>query len=343
MRESSMKPRDVVLEQIYHRDMTPVPYYFEFNPGVDNALDTHFGSSNWREQLTPYIVDERAVDTTKPEPISDIRVRDVFGGLWRNDLIPLHQEEPAMKEPSFDDYVFPTPDRFLGDGQKEKARMTLEKHPDSFRVVRINWGLFEQSWRIRGFENALMDAAAEPDFYAELLDRLTELYMVFVEECRDLPADAIMFSDDWGDQRSVILGPERWREFLKPRWARLYEAVHAQGKIAISHCCGSVADIMPDIIEIGLDVLESVQPEAASMNPYELKKRWGDRITFWGCLGSQSIIPFGTPEQIKDEVKRLCTEMGKGGGYILASTKPLQIETPIENVVAVFESFVGQT
>jgi uroporphyrinogen-III decarboxylase len=79
--------------------------------------------------------------------------------------------------------------------------------------------------------------------------------------------------------------------------------------LVIHHSCGSVAEIMPDIIEIGMDVLESVQPEAAGMNPYELKKKWGDKITFWGCLGSQSIIPFGTPEEIHREVRRLRKEM----------------------------------
>ncbi|HUU09256.1 MAG TPA: uroporphyrinogen decarboxylase family protein [Phycisphaerae bacterium] len=129
---------------------------------------------------------------------------------------------------------------------------------------------------------------------------------------------------------------------LKPRWARLYQAVHDAGKFTISHCCGSVVDIMPDIIEIGLDVLESVQPEARGMNPYELKRRWGDRITFWGGLGSQSTIPFAAPDAIRAEVRRLVREMGKGGGYMLAPAKGLQPETPTENAVAVLESFVHQ-
>lgn len=202
--------------------------------------------------------------------------------------------------------------------------------------------MFEASWGLRGFEGALIDAAAAPDFYEAVLDRLTDNYLAFVDFVADLPVDGIMFGDDWGDQRGVILGPERWRRFMKPRYARIYEAVHAQGKLVVSHCCGSIADIMPDIIEIGLDVLESCQPEAAGMNPYELKRRWGDKITFWGALGSQSTIPFGTPATIKAEVKRLCAEMGKGGGYILAPAKALQPETPTENAAAVFEAFTEQ-
>ena len=105
-------------------------------------------------------------------------------------------------------------------------------------------------------------------------------------------------------------------------------------------CFVRVSDIMADIVEIGLDVLESVQPEAAGMNPYELKGAWGDQITFWGGLGSQSTIPFSTPAEIREEIRHLRSEMGKGGGYILAPAKPLRPETPPENAVAVVEGFL---
>jgi len=225
---------------------------------------------------------------------------------------------------------------------KENAKKAMTAQPDSFSIINVGWGLFELSWCIRGFENALIDSVVEPDFYGELLDRLTELRLSMVAQCADVAADAIMFGDDWGDQRGVIIGPERWREFLKPRWAKVYEAVHAQGKFVISHSCGSIADIMPDIIEIGLDVLESVQPEPAGMNPYELKRKYGDNITFWGCLGSQSTIHFGTPQEIRDEVRRLVKEIGKGGGYILAPAKGLQPGTPLENAIAVVDAFTNQ-
>ena len=160
-----------------------------------------------------------------------------------------------------------------------------------------------------------------------------------MEYTADMPIDGILFGDDWGDQRGVILGAERWRRFLKPRWAKIYEAVRASGKIVMSHSCGSVAEIMPDMIEIGLQVHESVQPEASGMNPYELKQKWENEITFWGCLGSQSTIPRGTPGGIRSEIRHLKTAMGIGGGYILAPAKPLQSDTPTENAVAVVEAF----
>ena len=127
---------------------------------------------------------------------------------------------------------------------------------------------------------------------------------------------------------------------MKPNLKRIYDRIQAAGKITLTHCCGNIVDIMPDLIELGLDVLEPVQPEA--MDPYMLKREYGKDITFWGGLGSQSILAFGTPSEVRKEVQRLCREMGAGGGYILAAAKALRPEAPIENSAATLESFLEQ-
>ena len=123
--------------------------------------------------------------------------------------------------------------------------------------------------------------------------------MDIIEHLLQIPVDGIMFGDDWGYQRGVILGARRWRQFLKPHLARMYARVHEAGKYVLTHCCGSIEEILPDLIEIGLDVYQSVQPEAANSNPYKLKRTYGRQMTFWGGLGSQSTIPFGTPGGIR--------------------------------------------
>ncbi len=334
-----MKPREIVLAQIRHEETLAVPYTLWFEESVGAQLDAYYGDPAWRNRIAPYIVGVEVVETDFKQRIDDTYVRDGYGGIWRQDVRPWHLEKPPLTEPSFNGYTFPTAESFFRPAWKEAAEKTCQACADSFLIGTLGWGLFERSWTLRGFENILMDAVAEPDFFEEVLDRLMHLYLDFVEYTVDLPIDGILFGDDWGDQRGVIIGPERWRKFLKPRWAKIYEAVHRHGKFVLSHSCGSVAEIIPDLIEIGLDVLESVQPEAAGMNPYELKKRWGDKITFWGCLGSQSTIPFGTPESIRSEVGRLKREMSMGGGFILAPAKPLQSETPTLNAVAIVESF----
>jgi uroporphyrinogen decarboxylase len=334
-----MTPRDCVLDAIHHHQPERLPYSLGFEGDVEQRLNAYYHGTAWKERLVRFFTNVQAVDTDIKTPLGGGRERDPYGGVWRTDRLPWHLETPPLSRPTFDGYIFPSPESFYRPQWKQAAYQVCAESRDSFTIASLGWGLFERSWNLRGFENILVDAIENPDFFEEVLDRLMHLYLAFVEYTAELPVDGIQFGDDWGDQRGVIIGPKRWRKFLKPRWARIYEAVHRHGIKVIHHSCGSVADILPDIIEIGVDVLESVQPEAAGMNPYELKKKWGDKITFWGCLGSQSTIPFGTPESIRAEIRRLRSEMGQGGGYILAPAKPLQLETPTENAVAIFEAF----
>ncbi len=332
--------RDMIIAQIRHEETHPIPFVLPMEGDIAEQLDAHYRGREWRKGIAPAIVRVGLVDPDRCEMIDAKRERDAFGTLWRTDLRPRHHEQPGLAEPTFDNYEFPDAAVFIDEARRREALELCSRHRDRFIVAGFGWGLFERSWTIRGFENALMDCVAEPDFYEELLDRITELHLAFIRESVKLPVDGIMFSDDWGDQRSIIIGTERWRRMLKPRLAKLYSAVHAAGKFTLSHCCGNCAEVIGDLIEIGLDVLESVQPEA--MNPYDLKRRYGDRMTFWGGLGSQSTIPFGTPEQIKAEVKHLCREMGRGGGYILGPSKALQPETPLPNAIALVEAFCEQ-
>ncbi len=360
-----MTPREIVLDQIHHRESGEIPYTLDFEDEVGIRIDGHFGSDAWRKRLVPYIVPCGSVANRPHEKLDDARYRDAFGTIWRTDKLPPFVVEPGLKAPTFQGYAFPSIEVFLepttkaegsslvSDLQKSsfsrglvspttkaEVKSLASASRDSFTIVSSGLSLW-QCWYLRGFENTLMDCAAEEDFFGELLDRMTDLCLGLVNACADIPVDAIFMGDDWGHQRGVLIGPERWRRFYKPRYARIFEAIHAQGKLAILHCCGSVADIMGDIVEIGLDVLESVQPEAAGMIPYALKRAWGDKITFWGGLGSQFTIPFSTPAEIRQEIRRLRSEMAKGGGYILAPAKPLRPETPTENAVAVVEEFLA--
>jgi len=335
-----MTPRQIVMEQIRHRETAQVPYTLAFEEDVGRRLDAHFGGDAWRGKLIRYVAHCGGVAKAPRENLDTTHYRDAFGTTWRTDQLPPVVVEPGMKAPDFEGYAFPTVNTFLDQTAKADAKKNVVASPDSFTIVSPGLCLWE-AWYVRGFEVTLMDCVAEEEFYAELLERMTKLCLALVAQCADVPADAIMMGDDWGGQRGVLIGPERWRRFYKPRYARIFKAVHDQGKLAIMHCCGSAADIMGDIVEIGLDVLESVQPEAVGMNPYALKSKWGDKITFWGGLGSQRTIPFGTPDGIRKEIRRLRSEMSKGGGYILAPAKPLRPETPTENAVAVVEEFLA--
>jgi uroporphyrinogen decarboxylase len=334
--------KELVVAQIQHVETEQVPYTLSFEGDVAERLDVYYGDPGWRD-----LIKDAIVRVPAPEMVYDRTAErydtDRFGSTWRVDRRPFHLVELALKEPSLQGYMFPEVDAIFDQVWKAEALEFIEDNRDRFLVSSFGFGLFERTWALRGFDGALMDAAAEPDFYDELVGQVADHQMEILEHLLELPIDGVMFSDDWGYQQGVLLGPDRWRRFLKPRLARMYARVHAAGKVVLSHCCGSIVDIMPDAIEIGLDVLESVQPEARGMNPYALKRRYGDAITFWGGLGSQSTIPFATPGEIKDEVSRLCREMGRNGGYILAPAKSLQPETPTENAAAVVEAFLQQS
>lgn len=339
----SLTPKQRVIAQIEHQETDFIPYTLSFEGDVEARLDAHYGGQEWRRLLDPAI-------QILPIPSNGLLVdaeagptyTDLYGTTWRVDARPFHMVSPGLKEPSLAGYQLPPVEACFGAEWEARARAFIEVHSDHFLAGFIGFGLFERSWTVRGFEEALADSAADPDFYEELVERLAVHQMALVERVLRLPIDGMFFSDDWGYQHGVLIGAQRWRQVIKPRLARMYAQVHAAGKYTLNHCCGSIVEIIPDLIEIGLDVLESVQPEARGMNPYELKQRFGQHLTFWGGLGSQSIIPFGTPAQIRAEVARLCQEMGRGGGYILAPSKALQPETPTENAAAVVEAFLQQ-
>jgi len=343
----AMTPKQRVIMQIEHQETDFTPYTLGFDPGsnYEAKLDDYFGTDRWRSLINNHIhplpwISERFV---MEWPSTRERWTDIYGNTWQLNERPWKLIEPALKEPSMRGYRLPTAQECFDADWEENVLREIEEYADYFVVPFFGMGLFERIWSLRGFEQSLVDIVEHPVFYQELLDRLTDHYLGIIDRLVQLPADGIMISDDWGYQGGIIVGPDRWRDLFREPAARIYARVHQAGKYMISHSCGSLAPILPDLIEIGLDVYESVQPEAKGNDPYELKRLYGDQLTFWGGLGSQSTIPFGTPATIKEEVARLCREMGRGGGYILAPAKDIQPETPVENAAAVIEAFLEQS
>jgi uroporphyrinogen decarboxylase len=343
-----MTPRDIVLSQINHKETEFLPFSLSIEGGdLKRAVSDHYGPQFNERYLSPYLTclalgeDSSASFEPVEYPGPGTYKRDLWGTIWRCDTRPIHEVRPVLSEPTLRGYVFPSQERFAGSpSQKEAVGTALGQMKHKFRIAGSYTGLMMIHWSMRGCENALMDYATEPEFCDALLDKLTDMYVQRVHYHADLDADAIMFWDDWCDQRGVIVGPELWRRFMKPRWKRIYDAVHASGKYVIKHCCGSVVDILPDLVEIGLDVLEVFQPDARGMDPYRIKAEFGSKLTFWGGLGSQTTIPNSTPEQLRTEIRKLATKMRKGGGFILEPSKPLQDGTPLPNALVVIEEFI---
>jgi Uroporphyrinogen-III decarboxylase len=337
-----MTAREIVSKRMAHEGTEITPYSLGIEYELRQKLNEYYKDENWyAKKLRTFTRSYLSADTVMMRQIDDVYSTDGYGALWRMDRKPWHLEKPPFDEPVFDAKKFPTSEVFVNNilAQKENAIKLYNEDTEHYRIIDMGWGIFEQTWRLRGFENALMDMLADEDFYAELSKSITDIYIDMIKACEDVPAEAYLFGDDWGDQRGVIMGAASWRKFLKPCWARIYAEVHGQGKQVMQHSCGSITTIYDDLIEIGMNCHESVQPEAAGMEPSLVKKNWGSKLSFWGCLGSQGILTHGTSAEIVAEIHRLVNLFKEDGGYILAPAKPLAAEMPVEKAVAVIETF----
>jgi len=185
-------------------------------------------------------------------------------------------------------------------------------------------------------ENILLDVALWPDFVRALLDRLAEHILetvrILVATC---PFEAVAVSDDYGTQRGMIMSPGDWRSLVKPCLSRIYGLAKSHHLAVFHHSCGNIVPIIGDMIDIGLDILHPIQPEA--MDIVFLKREFGKRLTFCGGIPTQTLLISGTPAQVRTEVRRLKRVMGEGGGYILEPGITIQADVPRDNLIAMID------
>ncbi|HUX02768.1 MAG TPA: uroporphyrinogen decarboxylase family protein [Phycisphaerae bacterium] len=212
-----------------------------------------------------------------------------------------------------------------------------------FGMAPCGHDLFNQIFRVRGMENGLMDLLAEPEFAEAFLDRLTDTICAaqtcFLKEVGDL-IDVHFAADDLAGQSGPLVSPELWRRMIKPRQGRIIRTIkaHTQAKV-FYHSCGAVAEFIPDLIEIGVDILNPVQVTAQGMDAANLKERFGKHLSFWGGgCDTQRILPFGTPAEVRGEVRRRVRELAPGGGFVFNPVHNIQPLTPPENIVQMFRT-----
>ena len=187
------------------------------------------------------------------------------------------------------------------------------------------------------FQEVARDLAAELDLEV-LLERIMEYNLATMRNVARYDVDAIFLSDDYGTQRDLVMSPRDWRHFVRPRLKRIFEETHSLGLKTMLHSCGNIRKIVPDLIEVGLDILHPIQPEA--MDIFELKRTFGADLTFQGGVRTQDLLPYGSPEEVRKEVLRTLDGMAEGGGYILEPGITLQADVPLENLVALIECVV---
>ncbi len=248
---------------------------------------------------------------------------------------------PLADDSAIASYRAPDPDR---PELYEEAGRVIRQLGGEYYIVGVTvTTIWETAWALRGFEQMMIDLVAEPDVADAILEIPFRYHLRAAERLTAMGVDMIWTGDDVGMQTGMLISPVLWRRHLKPRMAELIarvKSINPAVKVAY-HSDGMIWDVIPDLVEIGLDVLNPVQP--ACMDPDELKRRFGDRLCFWGSIDEQHTLPFGSPEDVCAEVRTRLRTIGRHGGLILGPTHHVQLDTPMDNFWAMVETIQGRT
>ena len=221
-------------------------------------------------------------------------------------------------------------------------RSEAEYHKDRAVIGVFTWGAYFIAAYVRGMENLFMDFALRKEYAHHLINKIAESSLMFLDEMLTNHSggiDIVYMADDYCSQQGSLFSPQTFREFVMPYLIKAAEKIHSHGRKFLLHCCGAVRPLLPMIIDAGVDMLEPIQIRANGMDPAGLKKDFGKDLCFYGGLDLQEILCKSTPRQVSDEVKRLIDILGKEGGYIIGPGHTyIQIDAPLENIIAMYET-----
>ena len=318
-----------------HLEGDAVPYNFMFSPPAERLAREHYGH-DLEESLSLPI---RMTGPKSPKPLYadpdkyGDTITDEFGVVWSTSKIdrgsPLG---PCLPEPDLSHYAFPEPTEAC---RFEDIGSWCSRQEGHYRIVWVG-DLWERATFMRGMEHLMLDLAMSPGFVEALLHGLTVYVLETVRVLAETgDFEGIAVSDDDGTQRGMLMSPEHWRRLVKPCLARVYGLAKSHGLAVFHHSCGNILPIIGDMVDLGLDILHPIQPEA--MDVLGLKREFGRHLTFCGGISTQGLLVSGTSDQVRSEVRRLKREMAGGGGYILEPGITIQADVPAENLVALIE------
>ena len=238
---------------------------------------------------------------------------------------------------------WPEPHQDFSELAGRAAQLRVET--DKALVLNLEVGFLHQTQFMRGFDKWLMDLAADPRLAEAVMDRVLDIWLAEAEatiRAVGANADVVVYADDIAFQDRPMVSPKMYRRLLKPRQQRVFDLLKASGMKVFYHSCGALALLLPDLVEMGCDAINPVQVSAAGMeDTVQLKADWGDKLTFWGGIDTQAVLPRGSVQEVRDEVQRRMMDLAPGGGYVLAAVHDVQPEVPPENLCAVFEAADG--
>jgi len=334
-----MTKRERVIVALQHKQTDFIPYEINFTQVAHEKMAKFYGSEDFEQEIGSHIVASYYDGGTAPMPNKPDYFIDDFGVVWNRtvdkDIGVI--ENIQIPDPDMSGYNFP---HVPAERIRKQCEAVLASAGDRFTCASIGFSLFERAWTLVGMENLLMYMISEPDFVTELMDTIVDFNLQVIDIYLEYDFDCIFFGDDWGQQSGLIMGPALWRKFIKPSLSKLYAAAKEKGRFVMQHSCGDIQEVYPDLIEIGLDAHQTFQPEIFDISA--IKKKYGDKLSFWGGISTQRLLPFETPEGVVKKAKEIMATMGENGGFIVAPTHSVPGDVPEENIDALIKLFKNQ-
>ena len=338
-----MLPRERVLTALRHEEPDRVPLdipHGQIFPDLEARLRQHFGVNDTEPVLVALGLDTRWARPTYRRPVgAEAEQVNLFGAsdglLSYADGIgarPLQDVETVAEVERY-----PWPDVNCYD---YGVVATLAEEYARYAVVGGHWNpVFCRVCELCGMEHALMLTLLKPAVVEAMIERIATFNLEYARRLLDAAPnfDILYAGDDLCGQQGPMLRPELLRRHFLPPFKRVYEMAHACGKQAMFHICGATTEIIPDLIDIGVDIIQVVQMSASGMDARKLKAEFGKYVTFWGSIDEQRTLPYGTPSEVRAEVRERIDAFGVGGGFVLGSSHSLLDDVPIANVLAMFD------
>lgn len=306
--------RQLIKDAINHKETERVPYNINLvSDGIDNL----------QKALGPSVDIDEFINNDVASVGIPWWTWHELGEDWKGFEIPKSRATVIGTGQSYDETI-------------DKIKKTSDE-TGKYVLVPIYGSHWEKAYFSRGIENFLADMAGEPEFAQKLLDKIIEKNLVMLENVLNTPEiDGVLLGSDWGTQLDLIMSPATWEEMIRPGEQKEYDLIHSYGKDVWIHSCGNVVKVLDSLVEMGVDVLNPVQPEC--MDIAMLKREYGDKLTFWGGISTQRTLPYGTPDDVKRETREVRELMSENGGYILSPAQGIQGDVPAENIIALIET-----
>jgi len=372
----TMTHRERVMRALSHQEPDRVPLDLGATRSTSivvqayERLNAHLGSSEpprifstWlniahpsEAMLARFEIDTRSLSQGAPDNGQDVLLpndsyRDEWGVVRSRPAGSLYYDltgPPLAGEVSEADlqaFRWPDPhDPGRTRGLAEAARR-LHRETDYAVVLNMSGGIVHQAQFLRGFEDWFTDLVANQPFCQALMERLADLWIEMARDEFDAVGDHVdicFYGDDMAFQDGPMMSMDLYRKMIKPHHARLFSYIRSRTSAKIVyHTCGSVVHLIPDLIGMGVNALNPVQTSAKGMDTQRLKREFGKDLCFWGAIDTQRVLPFGTPDQVRAEVRRRIEDLAPGGGYVLCAVHNIQADVSPENICAMYEAALG--